>query len=65
MKGGNHTALLVKFVPSNGALRTMRLIQMLPVTPADPTQAIASQLIRLQEPIPEYGREPAKGYRLL
>ena len=55
MKGGNTAPLLINFIPSNGTLGIMRLIHKLPVTPTDPTQADANQLIRLQEPLPEYG----------
>ena len=55
MKGGNNAPLLINFIPSNGTLGIMRLIHKLPVTPTDPTQADANQLIRLQEPLPEYG----------
>ncbi len=58
MKGSNNAPLLINFMPSTGPSGIMRLIQKLPVTPADHTQADANQLIRLQEPLSEYGSTP-------
>ncbi len=55
MKGGKNASLLINFIPSTGPAGIMRLIHKLPVTPADLTQADANQLIRLQEPLSEYG----------
>ena len=60
MKGSNNAPLLINFIPSTGPSGIMRLIQKLPVTPADHTQADANQLIRLQEPLSEYGSTPNK-----